>query len=79
MKALRSIVTAFQMFSRLPTPRVKWEDDNMRYMLPAFPLVGLVIGALMLLLRLVCAHFLAPSLLRGAAMTILPILVTGGL
>ena len=30
MKALRSIVTAFQMFSRLPTPRVKWEDDNMR-------------------------------------------------
>lgn len=79
MKALRSIVTAFQMFSRLPTPRVKWEDDNMRYMLPAFPLVGLVIGALMLLLRLVCAHFLAPSLLRGAAMTILPILVTGGI
>ena len=51
MKALRSIVTAFQMFSRLPTPRVKWEDDNMRYMLPAFPLVVLC-GARGLLLPL---------------------------
>ncbi len=79
MKALRSVVTAFQMFSRLPMPRVKWEEDNMRYMLPAFPLVGLAIGALTLLLRLLCAHFNAPALLRGAAMTILPILVTGGI
>lgn len=79
MKALRSIVTAFQMFSRLPMPRVKWEEDSMRYMLPAFPLVGLAIGALMLLLRLLCAYLDAPALLRGAAMTILPILVTGGI
>ena len=46
MNALRSIVMAFAMFSRIPMPRVEWKKENMRYMMCFFPLIGIVIGAL---------------------------------
>ncbi|MBQ7157937.1 MAG: adenosylcobinamide-GDP ribazoletransferase [Treponema sp.] len=41
-----SVLLAFSMFSAIPMPRTEWNEKNMRYMMCAFPLVGVVIGAL---------------------------------
>ena len=46
MTFLKSIALAFSTFSIIPMPRVDWNEKNMRYMMAAFPLVGVFIGIL---------------------------------
>ena len=47
MKLLRAIAVAFAQYSRIPVPRFEWKEDDMRYSIAAFPLVGAVIGELL--------------------------------
>ena len=79
MNALRSIVMAFCMFSRIPMPRIEWKDENMRYLLCAFPLVGAAVGLSIWLWQLVCAWLGIGRLLWAAGVTLLPVAVTGGI
>ena len=76
---LQTVAAAFSMFSRIPMPRVEWNERNMRYLLCAFPLVGVASG---LVLWGFCA--LAETLAFGRALfaagvTLLPVAVTGGI
>lgn len=79
MKALRSVALAFTMFSRLPMPKVAWREDNMAYALGALPLVGLLIGLLLPLWQYLCALLACGPLLRAVGLTLLPLLISGGL
>ena len=79
MNILRSIVMAFCMFSRIPMPTVEWKNENMRYMLCAFPLVGAVIGLVLWLWQLLSAALGFGPLLWAAGLTLLPVAVTGGI
>ena len=79
MNVLRSIVMAFCMFSRIPMPTVEWKNENMRYMLCAFPLVGAVIGLALWLWQLLSAALGFGPLLWAAGLTLLPVAVTGGI
>ena len=78
MSFLPSISAAFTMFSAIPVPRVDWSRENLRWVLCAFPLVGAVTGLLCWGWTVLagCAGF--PAVLRGAGLTLIPILVTGG-
>lgn len=79
MSALRSAVMAFACFSSIPMPRVEWDDKNMRYMMAAFPLVGVVIGLCVLLWHRACATLGCGQLLWGAGLALIPLAVTGGI
>ena len=79
MNILRSIVMAFCMFSRIPMPTVEWRNENMRYMLCAFPLVGAVIGLVLWLWQLLSAALGFGGVLWAAGVTLLPVAVTGGI
>ena len=79
MNVLRSIVAAFSLFSAIPMPRIEWNGSTTRYMMAAFPLVGVVIGALLLLWRALCATMGFGSLLTAAGYTLIPIAVSGGI
>ena len=79
MIILRSLVSAFLMYSRIPMPQVEWKEENRRYSLCFFPLVGAVIGLLFILWRHFCAWFGIGNFLAGAVSVIIPILVTGGI
>ena len=35
------------MYSKIPMPQFKWNDDDMKYMLVFFPWIGAVIGLLL--------------------------------
>lgn len=76
---LRSIIIAFSMYSRIPMPKVEWNEKNMRYSLCFFPLVGVVIG----LCELGCYYVLnalsVSRVMMAAFMTVLPILISGGI
>lgn len=76
---MQSLIIAFAMYSKLPMPRVDWNEKNMRYAFCWFPFVGLVIGLVewgtFYLLEL-CR---AGGVLKGAVLTVLPLLITGGI
>ena len=75
MTALQTIAVAFAMFSAIPTPQFDWNEKNMRYALCAFPLIGVVCGALW------CAvgALPLPTLARAAGLCLVPVWVTGGI
>ena len=58
-------------------PRFEWRDDDMSTSLDFFPLVGVVIGALVCLINIGPAAALNP-VVRALASVLIPILVTGG-
>ncbi len=78
-KVGKSVIAAFSLFSRIPTPRVEWDEDTMRYLMCALPLVGLVVG----ILNAVWAWFSAfaglGSIAFAVGLTVIPIAVTGGI
>ena len=47
MPAFRSLLIAFSTYSRIPVPQVEWNEENRRWSMCFFPLVGLVIGLLL--------------------------------
>ena len=63
------------MFSALPMPQFDWNEKNMRYALCAFPLVGVLCGALWC----VCASLPLPAMVRAAGFCLIPVWVTGGI
>lgn len=79
MSIVRSFVTAFSMFSRLPVPILQWRDTNMRYMLAMFPFVGAAVGLFVWAWLWICEVLGFGIILRAAGMTLLPIAVTGGI
>lgn len=75
---LGTIAAAFSMFSALPVPQAEWSAENMRWMLAAFPLVGLAAGGACWGWAVLCAALALPAVLRGAGLCLLPVLITGG-
>ena len=79
MNFLYSIFAAFSMFSVLPAPQVPWEKGKIRYMLTALPFVGIVIGAMEYLWLRVCSWLAFGVVLSAAGVTLIPVLLTGGI
>ena len=79
MRIVNSLVIAFSTYSRIPMPQVEWSDENRRYVMCFFPLIGAVI-ALMLTGWLWLSDVLhIGTLLRGTVAAGVPLLVTGGI
>lgn len=76
---LDSILMAFSLYSRIPVPQAKWNDKSMRWCICFLPLVGAVIGAAQWAAYTVLAFFSFGTVLRGAVLAVLPILLTGGI
>ena len=72
-------VECYTKYSAIPLPRPEWNGKNMRYAMCAFPLIGLVCGALWWGWGTACVWLDAPSLLRGAGLCLIPAAVTGGI
>lgn len=76
----RSCIAAFAMYSKIPMPRTRWDENTTRYSMCFFPLVGLVLGALEMGVFWLCAEVLSfRTVLTAAILTAVPLLVTGGI
>lgn len=76
---LRSIAMAFSMFSVVPMPTVEWKKENMKYMLCALPLVGVLIGAALWVWHILCRWLSLGNVLFAAGMTLIPLALSGGI
>ncbi len=79
MKLLRSVALALAMFSRLPVPKVAWNEENMRYAICVLPLVGAVVGLCLWFWAWLGKALGLGSFLLAAGLTLLPVAVTGGI
>lgn len=79
MFVIHSFFSAFLMYSRIPMPSVEWKEENRRYALCFFPLIGAVIGALLLLWYQICLLLGFGALLFATGGAAIPIVVTGGI
>lgn len=79
LSVLKGFVIAFAMYSRVPMPRIMWEEKNMKYAMCFFPLVGALTGALVYFWYILCVNFDVNIFIRTAVLTVIPVLVTGGL
>lgn len=79
MYIINSLFSAFLMYSRIPMPTIEWKEENRRYSLCFFPLIGAVIGGLLLLWYKICAVLDFSAVMFGVFSVVIPILVTGGI
>ena len=75
-----SFKAAFAMFSKIPTPMVDWNKENMKYMMCFFPFVGTAIGILTWLVGYVLgSHVQMEPFFLAVILTVIPVFVTGGI
>ena len=79
MSLLKSLCSAFLMYSRIPFPKVQWKEENRRFSLCFFPLIGAVIGICLLLWYRICEMLEVGNLFFSVGCTVIPIAVTGGI
>ena len=79
VNVLQGLLLALSSFSKIPVPQIEWREENMRYMMCFFPVVGLVIGVVIgLWVWFSQAIGFGPTLF-GAGLALLPIAVSGGI
>lgn len=80
MNLIRSFFIAFSMYSKIPMPRTEWTRDAMKYSLCFFPLIGAVIGGIMLLWNWLAGEVPGRgSNLFTLVLVLIPVAVTGGI
>lgn len=77
--AVGGLATAFSMYSILPMPQLEWTSSTMKYAMCFFPLVGVLCGGAVWLWMWICAAVSLGTVLCAAVLTLLPILLSGGI
>ncbi|MCL2126621.1 MAG: adenosylcobinamide-GDP ribazoletransferase [Treponema sp.] len=68
---------SFGMFCAIPLPRHIWDDSCANLVLPCFPLIGLLIGAIWRLAAELLVFSGVHAVLAGAVLSVTPFLLTG--
>ncbi len=76
---INSFLLAFSMYSRIPVPKADWSKEKMKYVMCFFPLIGLVVGGLEYGFSWFCRAFGLEGAFCSAGLTLIPLLVTGGI
>ena len=76
---MKSLIIAFAMYSKIPMPRVDWEKKALSWALCWFPLVGVVIGAVLYGWMALAEFLHIGSALFAAFALLIPIALSGGI
>lgn len=75
----KSLIIAFSTYSKLPMPRVEWDEKSMRYSMCFFPLVGAATGLFSLAAFYAMRSAGFGTTAVSAMLTALPVLLNGGI
>ena len=76
---MKSLIIAFAMYSKIPMPRVDWEKRALSWALCWFPLIGVVIGAVLYGWMALAELLRIGPALFGAVALLLPIAISGAI
>lgn len=79
MKLIKACCIAFSMFSKLPVPQFEWKEDEMKYMMVFFPLVGSIIGLVVYGWSVLAQSTSMNGLLYSTIGVVIPIVISGGI
>ena len=79
MSLFRAFAIAFSMYSKIPMPQFEWKDEDMKYSIVFFPLIGGVIFAAVYAIRYYSNRFFIGSVAIGLLMMVAIVLITGGI
>lgn len=72
-----NLVAAFTMYSKIPMPNVELTEENTKYSLCFFPLVGAVIGAILCGWRIAYPYLCNGDFLPAVVFVIVPVIISG--
>ncbi len=72
-----NLVAAFTMYSKIPMPNIELTEENTKYSLCFFPLVGAVIGAILCGWRIAYPYLCNGDFLPAVVFVIVPVIVSG--
>lgn len=75
---IKSIITAFSMYSKIPMPRLSLQEEDMKHAIVFLPWIGAVIGLLIYGCSVLFPLFEIPVAAQGLLYTAIPLLLTGG-
>ena len=79
MSVILSVLAAFACFTRIPMPRLAWDERTTRYLLAAMPVVGVAIGAIVWLAAGALAWLGAGPLLKGVVLALVGVAAGGSI
>ncbi len=80
MNLLKGLCIAFSMYSKIPMPQFEWKEKDMKYSICFFPLIGLIIGAVMYLASVLTELAdINNVVLYALILSIIPVIITGGI
>ena len=79
MGILKNIFSAFAMFSTVPMPKTSFGEKDCKYMLAFFPFIGMFIGGADILIVWLGGLFRLNNISLTLLLTIIPVLITGGI
>ncbi|MCI8300986.1 MAG: adenosylcobinamide-GDP ribazoletransferase [Lachnospiraceae bacterium] len=79
VKYIESCIIAFSMYSKIPMPQREWEAEAMKYAMCFFPWVGAAAGGIFYLWGIYGKQIPVGPQLYAAILTVIPILITGGI
>lgn len=80
MAVIKSLIIAFSTYSKIPMPKIRWEEKNMKYAVCFFPLIGAVISAVWLGWLYLADNILQINdPLRNSLAVLIPVLISGGI
>ena len=78
VRIIKSILIAFSMYSRIPVPQFRWEEEEYSHAISFLPLIGIVIGAAEIGVWRLCCLFGVPVFVTALLLCLVPIVITGG-
>lgn len=78
MHVIKAFFISFSIYSKIPVPQFDWKEEDMRYTLCFFPIVGLVIGLVEWLWYIICQKSGIGTLAFSVIGTAIPIMISGG-
>ena len=76
---MKSLIIALSMYSRLPMPKIQWQESSMKYIFCFLPVVGVIIAVIEFLLFYLAKSIGLNSVFYAGLAAIIPILITGGI
>lgn len=73
-----SLIAAFAVYSKIPMPNVEWSEKNMKYTLCFFPLIGVIIGAILYGWSIAWPYLCNYTFLPAVVYVIVPVIISGG-
>lgn len=78
MRLIKSMILSLSMYSKIPMPQIECDEEDGKYMMIFFPMVGCIIAAATIGWSLLCSQLVIPEVARITVLAALPLVVSGG-